>query len=379
MKSIFQQVALPTIPVDLMATLKIFFEKGTLEQKTLFEQLYVDKWFDYNLPQMDLDAEAIMASYKVRFMASVIGNDAATPLRPTDGFDIYKGEIPRMGHKFPMSAKKLRKLLGIVSSNRYNDKQKFNELYKALVGEVRDAYLGCKDTADHIILQALSNNGVAEFTPALNNPDGRKFKVDYGMPAQNKLKAPKAWDDANKNTVNPFEELQKIKLDFLAQGIDFSNGEMLVAPALYSWMINSPMVRKAILGTDKSNGVVTDSQFSQTLSSYGLPQVTQVVKRSAIAKDGKRQAGLINPWNDDTFTFKPAGKICEVQPAFEDSEIIAEKDVDYIDGGNGIRVAKWTVGESTGQQAGEYTQASWRALPIITDIKAIVNYKVRNI
>lgn len=379
MKSIFQQVALPTIPVDLMATLKIFFEKGTLEQKTLFEQLYVDKWFDYNLPQMDLDAEAIMASYKVRFMASVIGNDAATPLRPTDGFDIYKGEIPRMGHKFPMSAKKLRKLLGIVSSNRYNDKQKFNELYKALVGEVRDAYLGCKDTADHIILQALSNNGVAEFTPALNNPDGRKFKVDYGMPAQNKLKAPKAWDDANKNTVNPFEELQKIKLDFLAQGIDFSNGEMLVAPALYSWMINSPMVRKAILGTDKSNGVVTDIQFSQTLSSYGLPQVTQVVKRSAIAKDGKRQAGLINPWNDDTITFKPAGKIGEVQPAFEDSEIIAEKDVDYIDGGNGIRVAKWTVGESTGQQAGEYTQASWRALPIITDIKAIVNYKVRNI
>lgn len=379
MKSIFQQVALPTIPVDLMATLKIFFEKGTLEQKTLFEQLYVDKWFDYNLPQMDLDAEAIMASYKVRFMASVIGNDAATPLRPTDGFDIYKGEIPRMGHKFPMSAKKLRKLLGIVSSNRYNDKQKLNELYKALVGEVRDAYLGCKDTADHIILQALSNNGVAEFTPAINNPDGRKFKVDYGMPAQNKLKAPKAWDDANMNTVNPFEELQKIKLDFLAQGIDFSNGEMLVAPALYSWMINSPMVRKAILGTDKSNGVVTDSQFSQTLSSYGLPQVTQVVKRSAIAKDGKRQAGLINPWNDDTITFKPAGKIGEVQPAFEDSEIIAEKDVDYIDGGNGIRVAKWTVGESTGQQAGEYTQASWRALPIITDIKAIVNYKVRNI
>lgn len=379
MKSIFQQIALPTVPADLIEALRIFFEKGTLEQKTLFEQLYVDKWFDYNLPQLDLDVEAIMASYKVRFMASVIGNDAATPLRPTEGFDIYKGEIPRMGHRFPMSAKKLRKLLGIVSSNRYSDAQKYEELKKALFGDVSDAYLGCKDTADHIILQALSNNGIAEFTTALNNPDGRKFKVDYDMPEQNKLKAPKAWDDANKNTVNPFEELQKIKLDFLAQGVDFSTGEMLVAPALYSWMINSPMVRKAILGTDKSNGVVTDSQFSQTLRSYGLPQVTQVVKRSAIAKDGKRQAQLINPWNDDVIVFKPAGKIGEVQPAFEDSEIIKEKDVDYIDGGNGIRVAKWAIGESTGQQAGEYTQASWRALPIITDIKAIVNYKVRNI
>ena len=53
--------------------------------------------------------------------------------------------------------------------------------------------------------------------------------------------------------------------------------------------------------------------------------------------------------------------------------------MDYIDGGNGIRVAKWQVGESTGQKAGEYTQASWRALPIITEIDGIVNYKVRNL
>lgn len=379
MKSIFQKIALPAVPVDLLASLRIFFEKGTLEQKTLFEQLYVDKWFEYNLPQMDLDVEAIMSSYKVRFMASIIGNDAATPLRPSDGFDIYKGEIPRLGHKFPMSAKKLRKLLGILESNRYKDQQKFNEVYKMLMGDVREAYLGCKDTADHIILQALSNNGTAEFTPALNNPDGRKFKVDYEMPEANKLKATANWTDANKNTINPFEELQRIKLDFQAKGIDFSTGEMLLSPVLYAWMLNCPAVRKAILGTDKSNGVVTDEQFAATLRTYGLPAITQVVKRSAIAKDGKRQSELINPWNENMIVFKPAGKIGEVQPAFEDNEIIEEDNVEYIDAGNGMRVAKWAVGESTGQKAGEYTQASWRALPIITEIKGIVNYQVRGI
>lgn len=379
MKSIFQKIALPAIPVDLLATLRIFFEKGTLEQKTLFEQLYVDKWFDYNLPQMDLDVEAIMASYKVRFMASIIGNDAATPLRPSDGFDIYKGEIPRLGHKFPMSAKKLRKLLGILESNRYKDQQKFQEVYKMLMGDVREAYLGCKDTADHIILKALSNGGVAEFTPALNNPDGRKFKVDYEMPTENKLQATANWEDANKNNINPFEELQKIKLDFQAKGIDFSQGEMLLSPALYAWMLNCPAVRQAILGKDKGVGVVTDEQFAATLRSYSLPAVTQVVKRNAIAKDGKREATLLNPWNDNMIVFKPAGKIGEVQPAFEDNEIIEEQNVSYIDAGNGMRVAKWAVGESTGQQAGEYTQASWRALPIITEIKGIVNYQVRGL
>ena len=379
MESIFSKVSLPSIPVDLLATLSIFFEKGTLQNKTLFEQLYVDRWFTYNLPQMDLTAEAIMASYKVRFMASVIGNDAATPLRPTDGFKTFTEEIPRMGHRFPMSAKKLRKMLTVLetSKKRYSDQQKFNEVYKMLMGDVREAYLGCKDTADHIILQAISNGGVAEFTPQLNNPDGRKFKIDYAMPDRNKRKAAKAWTKENAASINPFEELAELKYEFDAYGITF--GEMCVSPALYAWIITNPNVRKAIKGSDKSGQAVTPAELNAMLEQFELPAVTKINKRNAVAADGKRKEQLINPFNDDVIVLKPAGVIGEVQPAFEDSEIIPEKDVDYIDGGNGIRLAKWQVGESTGQKAGEYTQASWRALPIITEIDGIVNYKVRNL
>lgn len=379
MESIFSKVSLPSIPVDLLATLRIFFEKGTLQNKTLFEQLYVDRWFTYNLPQMDLTAEAIMASYKVRFMASVIGNDAATPLRPTDGFKTFTEEIPRMGHRFPMSAKKLRKMLTVLetSNKRYSDQQKFNEVYKLLMGDVREAYLGCKDTADHIILQAISNGGVAEFTPKLNNPDGRKFKIDYAMPDRNKRKATKEWTKENAASINPFEELAELKYEFDAYGITF--GEMCVSPALYAWIITNPNVRKAIKGSDKSGQAVTPAELNAMLSQFELPAVTKINKRNAVAADGKRKEQLINPFNDDVIVLKPAGVIGEVQPAFEDSVIIPEKDVDYIDGGNGIRVAKWQVGESTGQKAGEYTQASWRALPIITEIDGIVNYKVRNL
>lgn len=379
MESIFSKVSLPSIPVDLLATLRIFFEKGTLQNKTLFEQLYVDKWMDYNLPQMNLTAEAIMASYKVRFMASVIGNDAATPLRPTDGFSTFTGEIPRMGHRFPMSADKLRKMLTILeaSSKRYTDQEKFNEVYKILMGDVRDAYLGCKDTTDHIILQAISNNGVAEFTPQLNNPDGRKFKIDYGMPERNKRKAAKEWTKENAASINPFEELAELKYEFESYGITF--GEMCVAPALYAWIINNPNVRRAIKGNDKSGQAVTPAELNAMLEQFELPAITKINKRNAVAKDGKRESTLVNPFNDNMIVLKPAGKIGEVQPAFEDNAIIPEKDVEYVDAGNGIRVAKWQVGESTGQKAGEYTQASWRALPIITEIDGIVNYQVRGL
>lgn len=68
-----------------------------------------------------------------------------------------------------------------------------------------------------------------------------------------------------------------------------------------------------------------------------------------------------------------------MQPAYEDNAIIPEPDVTYIDAGNGIRVAKWQTGESTGQKAGEYTQASWRTVPVITEIDGIVNYQVRGL
>lgn len=377
MDSIFSKVNLPSIPVDLLRTLQIFFEKGTLANKTLFEQLYVDKWFTYNLPQMDLTTDAIMASYKVRFMASVIGNDSGTPLRPSEGFKTFNGEIPRMGHKFPMSAKKLRKMLTVLENSRYTDQQKFNEVYKMLMGDTKEAYLGCKDTADHIILQALSNGGVAEFKPSLNNPDGRTFKVDYGMPDRNKKQAAKNWVDDNANTINVFEELAAIKYEFEQYGITF--GEILAAPALYAWIINAPSVRRAIKGNDKSGQAVTPAELDAMLEQFELPKITKVVKRSAIAKDGKRADNLINPWNDNMLVFKPAGIIGEVQPAFEDNAIIPEPNVQYIEGGNGIRVAKWQVGESTGQKAGEYTQASWRALPIITEIEGIVNYQVRGL
>lgn len=379
MDSIFSKVNLPSIPVDLLKTLQIFFEKGSLENKTLFEQLYVDKWMRYNLPQMDLTADAIMATYNVRFMASVIGNDSATPLRPTEGFKTFTGEIPRMGHKFAMSAKKLRKMLTILeaSSARYTDQQKFNEVYNILMGETKDAYLGCKDTADHILLQALSNGGVATFTPALNNPDGRKYAVDYNMPARNKKKAAKNWLDDNAATVNPFEEFAAIKYEYESYGITF--GEILCSPALYAWIINCPAVRRAIKGTDKSGQAVTAQELNDMLQQFELPPITKVVKRSAVAADGKRKETLINPWNDNMLVFKPAGIIGEVQPAFEDNAIIPEPNVQYIDAGNGIRVAKWQTGESTGQKAGEYTQASWRALPIITEIDGIVNYQVRGL
>ena len=56
-----------------------------------------------------------------------------------------------------------------------------------------------------------------------------------------------------------------------------------------------------------------------------------------------------------------------------------EENVDYMNAGNGIRIAKWRTGESTNQVAAEYTQGSARLLPLITEIDAIICLQVRGI
>lgn len=55
--------------------------------------------------------------------------------------------------------------------------------------------------------------------------------------------------------------------------------------------------------------------------------------------DGKRKS--LEPWNHNFICIKPAGVIGEIQPAIEDSELIEEENVDYMNAGGGIRIAKW--------------------------------------
>lgn len=386
MKSIFSTFKLNDIksgkPIDFIGTMQIMFDKASLANKTLWEQTYVDKWFDFRPPQLGLTAEGIMGKYSIRIRASVIGNDSDTPLRPGRGFEMWTGEIPRVGHKFKTDAKVLRALMGVYENNRINPVQKLKEIQKCLFGDYKDAYLGCKDVADEIILKALSGGGMAIFDPAIDNPDGRKYLVDYGMPEENKkmVETGKEWTEANlKNgEIDFFGFLQAIVYEYAQKGIQFES--LLMAPVIKYWAMRLTTVRVAILGVDKAGRTVTEDEFNAQLKSMKIPPILEINKRTAYQKDGR--ATNINPWNDDIITFIPKtedGKLGEVQPAFEDNAILPDPAVQYTDAGEGIRIAKWTTGESTGQQAAEYTQGSWRAVPIISCINAIVNVKVRNI
>lgn len=385
MKSIFSTFKINDVktgkPIDLIGTMQIMFDKATLENKTLWEQTYVDRWFDFRPPQLGLTAEGIMGKYSVRIRASIIGNDADTPLRAGRGFELWNGEIPRVRHKFKTDAKTLRTMLMVYENNRINPVQKLKEIQKCLFGDYKDAYLGCKDVADEIILKALSGGGMAIFDPAIDNPEGRKYLVDYGMPEENKqmVDSDKEWTEENIDNaaIDAVRILQKIVYEYANKGVTFD--ALLMAPVTKYRMMRSIGLRTGYLGKDKNTRSLTEDEFSAYLKSMKIPNIIEINKRTAYQKDGIPTN--INPWNDDVIAFIPKtddGKLGEVQPAFEDNAIMPDPQVQYTDAGDAIRIAKWTTGESTGQQAAEYTQGSWRAVPIISCINGIVNLKVRN-
>jgi hypothetical protein len=361
-------------PLDFLATWKKTFDKATEKELVLFQRTYSDSWFTYATPQMSLTAEGIMGKYNLRFMATLLADESPTPLRRSDGFDLWTNEIPRVGHKFFMSARTYRKLQEVYENPRLNEAQKVREIEKTLKADIQDAYMGCKDVMDYVALNALSNWGVAQFEPTINNPGGRKFEIDYQMDESNKLIAGKLWNKANSDAgnLNIILDLKRIITDFKQKGIEF--GEILMAEELYFFITMDPTIRLLVHGNDKKAKFVTETELSTLLSSNGLPPITRISRKMGIDKDGKRNS--VDPWNHDFVTFKPAGSIGEIQPAIEDSELMEEEGVDYINAGNGIRIAKWRTGESTGQRFGEYTQGSGRLLPIISDINAIVQYKV---
>ena len=362
-------------PLDLVGFMQILFDKYEQAGIAKFSETFVDRYLTQNPMQMGLTAEALMGHYNFRIMATVLDSDSGVPLRGTKGFSAWTESIPRIGHKYAMEAYKLRALYSMLESIRVADSAKVNQLQQTIFNNVQSAYLGCKDTLDYILLQALSNEGVATFKPSINNPSGIDCVIDYGMPEENVKTAPKEWTAANSaaGDIDIFMELQDIVSEMRDKGIDV--GEILVSPEIYTFILRDKLVRKVVLGSDKASAMVTNDQLSAALTSYGIPQLTQIRKRTAIEKDGKVE--LLNPWNGNNVVFLPNGKIGELQPAVEDSDLIPEENVSYVNSNDGIKVSMWAVGDSTGQTPTEYTQAAGRVLPIITEIKGIYTYKVR--
>ena len=139
----------------------------------------------------------------------------------------------------------------VYENPRLSEAQKVREIEKTLKADVQDAYLGCKDVMDFIALMAFSNWGVAKFKPAINNPGGREFEIDYNMDEANKLVSAFNWTTANTKAgkLSPVLMLAAICADLRQRGIE--PGEILMSQDLYYWLRMDQTTRLLVHGNGR--------------------------------------------------------------------------------------------------------------------------------
>lgn len=360
---------------DLTKMVQITFDQASLNHRIMFGGTFVDEWFSWELPQYELHVSELIGKYNLRVMAPLIADNAKTPVIDWDGADYFSGKIPRFGHKKPMDAEKMRKLMSFLDSSRISDERKKQQLIDTMFANLQDVVLGVKDSLDYMVIHALFHQGRTVYTEE-NNPRGIRIPIDYLMPESNKEVADAPWTDAalKDGTVNPLETIIDIVRRYSQKGISFES--ILCSPSMMFKILNSKNVRQSVNGTDLIARPVSEGQLSSLFSEYRLPALRPIVKDVDILKDGRRST--LSPVDDNVLVFKPVGKLGTIPTAYEDSQIIKEDNVSYADMDNGIRVSQWATGDSTGEGAAQYTQAAVRALPIITSINAVVNFDTKN-
>lgn len=375
-----------TIYGDLTKMVQIVFNEASKKKVTLFGQTYIDRFFDFKNPQFGLTVSELMGDYKIRIMASLIADKALTPVRSLEGAEKFTEKIPRFGHKTILNADQLREIKNMLATQSISsdpatrdayEASKKQELINTMMGTVQETVLGTKDALEYLFISALFNAGIVEYNE-LNNPEGIRYKIDYGMPESNKIKVESGYEWTKENLASGKVDPVEFLIDLIQQFSDTMQFDaILMHPKMRYNILRSKYLRLAVRGVDKAATPIKEDELDQSLKGLGIPRFESIYKQNAVLKDGKRQN--ISPVSEDSIVLVPAGKIGVVRTAFEDNEIIPEKNVSYSNMSNGIRVAQWTVGESSGQAAGEYTQASIRALPIITSINGILNVKVNNL
>lgn len=382
MKSFFQS----TLYGDLTKVVQVAFNEATKRHVELFGKTYIDEWFEFKNPQYNLTISQLMGKYNIRVMAPLIADKSLTPVRSRHGAEMFVEKIPRFGHKTLITVDEIRELRQMMETQSPSsdatiraifEENKRNELINTMMGTVQDTVLGAKDSLAFLVISALFNGGIVKFDE-FNNPEGIPYTIDYGMPKENiiKVKPGEVWSDENlaNGTVNPVKVIMDILHKFRNK-VNYDS--ILCSPGMIYKIASAKSVLLAIKGNNDANTLIPEDELNGYLSKFKIPPLKEITKEVGILKDGIQQN--IDPVNDDVLVFKPAGQLGVVRPAFEDNEIIEEDNVSYSNMSNGIRVAQWKVGESTGQNAGEYTQASIRALPVITAINGVVNLKVNNV
>lgn len=354
---------------DLTKVVKARLDKASERQVQIFDKVLYEEFLDWDTPTVGLDFNEIMGKYNISIIAATIGDNSNEPVMDTEGAETFQHSVYNHAITRPLTVQEYRKILALRDSRQIDDARLRDELTKIMWGTVSDPIKAVQNRIDNIFITALSNKGQYEFTAENNPMGGVRESIDYKMPMENRMAVTVAWDDAHKDTVDCFEDIQ-LMLELASQKTVID--KILIDQSVMSYMLRSKKMKLILNGNDKSSTPIFMNDLNKFMSANGMPEF-RIIKR--LMRTSKNTPAF-KPWNADNMVFVPAGKLGIIKNAYADSELKESAGVSYSNYGR-IRVAQWSVGEKENSKATEFAKAESLSIPVITEIDGIFNLNLK--
>ena len=356
---------------ELTKNVQIRFDAVSELHKRLFDNVIFENYLDWDVPTIGLDFEELIGQYNLSVAAPTIGDNSKEAILGTNGMETLKERILNHAITLPMTIQDYRKVLQILDSKSLSDRVKTQQLVNLMWGNVESVTKSVLGKLDLIFLRGLSNEGVIELDDT-NNPEGGVHgRISYNQPAENIATSSTPWTDANKDSVDCFEDIQAV-IDAAQDKVTFA--KILLAPAQISYICRSKKVKMMVWGSDKSSRMVQLKDLNAYMQENDFP-VFEPIRRQVIIQNGKARTPY-TPWNANNLVFVPDGKLGLVKNAWANNELKEEAGVAYSNYGR-IRVSQWGAGETQNSNGVEFTKAEVLALPVITEMNGIYTLKTQ--
>lgn len=327
-----------------------------------FAPVWFKKYFDWGNPTTSLTFTSAIGRTRIEAAASIVDRNSPAPVRSRQGLEKLSGTVPAIKESFQMNEEDYRNYL-TVQNMTLSDEAKRNMLLDLLWGDLKKAGEAGLKRVDIMVMQALSLGKVT--VNSTNNPDGLILTdIDLLMPALNYKKVVEQWSIPA--AAKPITDIKTIVLAATAKGLVFE--KMLMSLATF-WKFQACAETIASLNAfyrldSKAQTVGTMEQINQFLTANMFPVIEIVNESIGIEKDGVITPYA--PWNADSVSFIPAGKLGLIHNAFAIEQMMPVNGVNYA-AYEKVMLKKY----STHNPWGEFTDCELNAFPGVEAIDRI--------
>lgn len=195
---------------ELTKQVQVRIDAASELRKRLFDQNIYERYLDWDTPTIGLNFEELIGQYNLSVAAATLDSKGKEPIMGTDGLETLKQKVLTHQMSYSMPIEEYRKVLQILDSRMLTDSQKTQQLINLMWNNITKVVNSIQSKLDIIFLGALSNKGIFTFDENNNPEGGLRGVIDHKMPAENIASVTTSWTDANKDTVDCFEDIQEI-------------------------------------------------------------------------------------------------------------------------------------------------------------------------